>query len=116
MSAPRIESYRFGHIKIDGEEYENDIIILPDRVVPDWWRAQGHSLDLADFNGVLEDLPDTLVIGLGASERMSVPQETRDRLTQRGVEILALPTDRACNRYNELRENGEVAAALHLTC
>ena len=31
--APKIESYRFGHIVIDGETHTNDVIILPERVI-----------------------------------------------------------------------------------
>jgi hypothetical protein len=116
MSGPKVEDYQFGRIQIDGEVYQNDVIILPERVVPDWWREQGHTLSLADFNGVLEALPGTLVIGQGASGRMSVPPDTRRKLEHRGIEVLAMPTDQAVSRYNELREQETVAAALHLTC
>lgn len=116
MSRPRIDSYQFGRIQIDGQVYEQDVIILPDRVVPNWWREKGHSLAMADLDGVLEALPGTLVVGKGASERMSVPRETRERLSERGITVLALPTDEACERYNELREEADVGAALHLTC
>jgi hypothetical protein len=116
MSRPRIDSYQFGRIQIDGRVYTKDVIILPERVVPNWWRESGHSLVMADFEGVLEDLPPTLVVGKGASERMSVPRETRERLGERGITVLALPTDEACERYNEMREEAEVGAALHLTC
>lgn len=116
MGGPKVEEYQFGRIEIDGEVYQNDVIILPDRVVSDWWRDQGHSLALADFNGVLDVLPDKLVIGQGASGRMRVPPDTRRKLEGRGIEVLAMPTDQAVSRYNELRGEGRVAAALHLTC
>jgi hypothetical protein len=44
MAAPKIESYRFGEIVIDGRRYSNDVIIYPDRVDGKWWREEGHSL------------------------------------------------------------------------
>jgi hypothetical protein len=33
---PKIDSYEFGRIVIDGREYRADVIILPERVVADW--------------------------------------------------------------------------------
>ena len=43
----RIEQYSFGHIIVDGEEQTRDVIVLPDRVLADWWRADGDRLVLA---------------------------------------------------------------------
>ena len=62
----RIEGYRFGHIIVDGEEQTRDVIVLPDRVLTDWWRADGHRLVLADLDDVIEELPERLLIGTGA--------------------------------------------------
>jgi hypothetical protein len=55
---PRIEEYRFGRIVVDGEEQTRDVIVLPDRTVTNWWRAEGHELALADLDDVLEELPE----------------------------------------------------------
>jgi hypothetical protein len=63
---PRIEDYRFGHLLVDGKEQTRDVVVLPDRVVSDWWRADGHQLVLADLGDVLEELPERLVVGTGA--------------------------------------------------
>ena len=41
-----IEEYKFGFIRIDGEEYRRDLVILPDKIIPDWWREKGHRLSL----------------------------------------------------------------------
>jgi hypothetical protein len=40
----RIDHYEFGRIIIDGREETKDLIILPDRVVRNWWRQEGHAL------------------------------------------------------------------------
>ena len=45
----RIQNYEFGRVKINGETYNNDVIILPDRVVPDWWRKSGHEVQIEDI-------------------------------------------------------------------
>mgnify|MGYP001046035465 CR=1 FL=1 len=113
---PRIESYRFGQIVVDGRRYTSDLIIFPDRVQPDWWREEGHSLSQADIWEVFADPPEVLVIGLGAMGCMRVPEETLAALQKAGIEVMALPTQRACEAYNELAGSKKVVAALHLTC
>lgn len=112
---PRIEGYRFGRVLVDGEEHTKDLIVLPDRVVPRWWRREGHALVLEDLEAVMEDLPERLVVGTGASGQMRPDPEAVDRLRRRGVEVEALTTDQAVRRYGEL-DPSQTAAALHLTC
>lgn len=113
---PRIESYRFGSIVIDGRNYTHDVIILPDRVIPDWWRQSGHTLRPGDLSAVFDAAPEALVVGIGASGRMRVTRETEEALTAAGIHLFPAPTEEACQMYNRLRERQRVAAALHLTC
>jgi hypothetical protein len=110
-----IEHYEFGRIVVDGQEERRDLIILPDRVVRNWWRQNGHALILEDLDEVLDDLPEHLVIGTGAHGQMRLDQRAVQRLKARGVTVESLPTGRAVRRYGEL-EPARTAAALHLTC
>jgi hypothetical protein len=112
---PRIEHYEFGRIRIDGRDYSRDVIVLPDRVVPDWWRADGHSLVVEDLEQVLDDLPAHLVVGTGADRRMRPDTAALESLRARGIEVEALATPDAVRRYDEL-DPATAAAALHLTC
>jgi hypothetical protein len=112
---PRIERYRFGHVVVDGEEQTRDVIVLPDRVLTDWWRADGHRLAFADLNEVIDELPEQLLVGTGAYGQMRPDPEALQELRQRGVEVEALPTDEAIRRYGQL-DPRRTAAALHLTC
>ncbi len=116
MSAPQIESYRFGHLVVDGQAHTEDLILLPDRVVADWWRKQGHALHPTDLEAVFEASPEILVVGQGAYGRMDVTSEARQALQTAGIELVAQPTKQACQTYNEMRGLRPVAAALHLTC
>ena len=111
----RIEGYRFGRIVVEGEEQNRDVIVLPDRVVTNWWRADGHRLVLADLEDVLEELPAHLAVGTGASGQMQPASETLEQMRARGVEVEALPTEEAVRRYGEL-DPRRTAATLHLTC
>ena len=111
----RLEDYSFGRLTVDGHEHTRDLIVLPDRVVPDWWRRDGHSLAMEDLNDVLEELPARLVLGIGAYGRLRPDAAVIAELERRGVQVECLPTDEAVRRYGELDER-RTAAALHLTC
>jgi hypothetical protein len=116
MSAPKVESYCFGEIVIDGKLYRKDVLIVNDRVIEDWWRRKGHSLGVEDLTPVLDNPPQILVVGQGTSSRMNVPAETRYALERVGIRVIALPTGEACESYNRLSREARVSAALHLTC
>jgi hypothetical protein len=111
----RIADYSFGRVTIDGQEETRDVIILPGRVVRNWWRHDGHSLVLDDLEDVLDELPPRLVVGSGAYGRLRPDPTTLEELRARGVEVEVLPTEEAVQRYAALNP-AETAAALHLTC
>src|SRR6476661_10147197 len=67
---PVIEGYEFGRVTIDGREETRDVIVLPHRVVRDWWRKDGHGLVIEDLDDVLAELPARLHVGTGAHGRM----------------------------------------------
>jgi hypothetical protein len=115
IQVSRIEEYSFGHIVVDGQEHTKDVIILPGRVVSNWWRKDGHSLVMEDLEDVLPDLGKHLVIGSGAYGRMKPDPHTIEQLQARGIEVEILQTDDAARRYGEL-DSASAAAALHLTC
>jgi hypothetical protein len=112
---PVINDYRFGHIIIDGKEHSRDVILLPDRVVANWWRKDGHSLVIEDLAEVIDDLPEHLVVGSGAFGRMRPDLKTIERLERRGIKVEILATEKAVDRYRQL-DPATAAAALHLTC
>lgn len=113
---PHIESYSFGKITVDGKTHTSDLIILPGVVRPGWWRKEGHRLDRNDLKEVVEASPDVLVVGTGNVGLMEVPQETLDYLAEHDIRTVVERTATACQRYNELAEQEQAAAALHLTC
>jgi hypothetical protein len=111
----RIESYSFGRVTVDGREETADVIVLPERIVRNWRRRDGHSLVPEDLDEVLEELPGRLVIGTGANGRLHPDPVTLELLRQRGIQVESLPTDEAVRRFQEL-DPAATAAALHLTC
>lgn len=116
MSAPSIDSYRFGCLVVDGQSHTKDIIILPDRIITNWWRTEGHTLLPDDLEEVLSARPDLLVVGQGAYRRMHVTDPVFQACEKAGIELIVQSTKQACETYNQFRRQRAVAAALHLTC
>jgi hypothetical protein len=111
----RIEDYSFGHVVVDGEAHSKDVIVLPRRVVGNWWRQDGHSLVIEDLNEVLDELPERLIVGCGADGRLHPHPSVIEALEKRGIDVEAVPTGEAVRRYQESNP-ARTAAALHLTC
>lgn len=111
----RLEEYSFGRVTVDGAVQTRDLILLPDRVVTNWWRREGHSLAIEDLDAVLDGLPERLILGVGAYGRLHPSPGVLAELERRGIAVESLPTDQAVRRYGELDER-RTAAALHLTC
>ena len=115
----KINNYEFGRIEINNKIYESDVIIFPNHVIDNWWRKEGHRLDIDDLNEIIERGVDILIIGTGANGLMDVPEEVVESLRSRGIEVIVEKTGTACERYNEISEKEvgkKVVAALHLTC
>ena len=114
----RIENYSPGRVVIDGVELNRDVIVLPNRVLRNWWRRDGHSLVIEDLEEVLDELPERLIVGCGHSSRLELDPSVIEALQRRGVRVEAMPTGEAVDRFEELeiRNPAAVAAALHLTC
>jgi hypothetical protein len=117
---PRSAATAFGRVTIDGHEETRDVIVLPDRVLPDrvvrgWWRKEGHRLVLEDLDEVLDELPERLLVGTGAYRQMRPDPGALGALRARGVDVEVLPTAEAVRRYAQL-DPRKSAAALHLTC
>ena len=89
--------------------------MLPDRIVSDWWRRDGHSLALEDLDEVFDELPERLILGVGAHGRLHPDPATIAELERRGIAVQCLRTHDAVRRSGELDER-LTAAALHLTC
>ncbi|MFW6064488.1 MAG: Mth938-like domain-containing protein [Candidatus Natronoplasma sp.] len=114
MISEFIEDYSFGSIVIDGEHYNDDVILLGRNVIGGWWRKRGHMVQKEDLRKVLDYDPDILIIGTGSSGRMELTSELPKKLE---FKVESYPTRKACDRYNELvKSDKKIAGGFHLTC
>jgi hypothetical protein len=116
LTVPRIDSYSFGMISIDGQAHTSDVKVFPDHVKSGWWRTEGHVLHLDDIRDVITSAPEAIIIGTGASGAMDVPDDVKDFCESVGIELIALPTREAVQKHNSLSESKRVITCLHLTC
>jgi hypothetical protein len=107
-----IDSYSFGTIIIDGNNYSKDLIIFPDHINSNWRRKTGHLLDEDDITEILDYKPEVLIIGTGASGLMKVD----DKVKNLGMELIIKKTAEAVMEYNRVYKDKKVVCALHLTC
>jgi len=111
-----IESYSFGKIKISGKLYTSDVIIYPDHIDDHWWRKEGHRLSIDDLRDVWQVEPEVLIVGTGYYSFMKVPNELREQVTSKNVELIVESTKEAYKTYNRLTSTRRTVAAFHLTC
>lgn len=112
----KIDYYKFGEIVIDGQVYNRDLIILPDRIILNWRRREGHRLILDDIGKIQLSNIRCLIIGTGKFGLMKVDTQLLQKLAAEGIECYTEKTDKAVKIYNDLADIKKVAALFHLTC
>ncbi len=115
----KITSYGFGRIEIDNKSYTTDLKIINGQVRPNWWRKNGHRLEIDDIRDIIDAKPAVIVIGTGYSGLMRLSEGLPEHLLTLGIETEAYPSGKAVERFNKLiKKLGKqrVALAIHLTC
>ena len=115
----RIDNFSFGSIRIDGETFDQDVVIdrgevrVRKKKASKPFRAQYGHTPLS----VEEKIPwkcDRLVIGTGAEGSMPVMPEVLEEAARRGVEVTAVRTPKAIALLRDARSGTN--AVLHITC
>ena len=117
MKAQLVE---FGSIEIDGRQYDHDVVVERGLVRK---RVKKHSKPQRGRYGhtplsAEEKIPwggSPLIIGTGAYGSLPITPELSQEAARRGVELVAIPTEDACNLIAGL-DPRDVNAVLHVTC
>lgn len=117
MQQPLIDDYGFGEIIIGGERFRHDVIVTPSRIISDWWRQEGHRLQLQDVRDFLLEKADVVIIGTGYDGMMRVEPEVVDAFKSKGKDVVILKSREAVRKYNDFVMAGrKVMMFIHLTC
>jgi hypothetical protein len=111
----KIDSYSFSKVVVEGKTFTRDLIIFPEKISENWWRASGHSLCEADLAEILAYKPEVLIIGRGAMGLMKIPEIVKSLLAEKGIELIAERSKKACEIFNRMQDRRAVLG-LHLTC
>lgn len=105
-----ITSYDTDSITINGERFEQGVIVMP-AVREAAWAPSGQ-IELADIERVAALKPALVLIGTGLRQRFPTPVVLRP-LIDAGIGFEVMDTGSACRTYNLLAGEGRhVAAAL----
>jgi hypothetical protein len=115
----RIEQFSFGSIRIDGLQYQRDVVIDRGQIR---LRSKKPSKPFREAFGhtplsIAEDIPwkcRRLVVGTGAHGALPVLDDVRLEAAERNVKLLVLPTQEAIEALR--RHPRHANAILHLTC
>ena len=116
-----INNYTFGHLVFKNKSYNKDLIIIKtakgEKIISNWWRKEGHLLQVEDLEEVWKSGVKFLIVGTGAYGVMKVHPEVEKKAKELNIKLEASPTSSAVLRFNELySQNQDVAGAFHLTC
>ena len=105
-------AYGEGYVSVNAIRYSSNLIVLPDRLIPDWTQASFETLSLADFELLAGLEIEIILFGTGPQLRFPRPELMRPLIqVQKGLEIMDIHA--ACRTYNILLSEGRnVAAAL----
>ncbi len=120
----KIEKTKFGSITIDGVTYKHDLYINVDGSITERQKelsrpiSKGHTvLGPLEIQLLLDQKPDTLVIGQGQRGILPMPEESKKLLEDSKVILIIDKTPVVLHLLNTLfNEKTKVAAVLHLTC
>ncbi|HEY4049504.1 MAG TPA: hypothetical protein VGM27_21790 [Acidobacteriaceae bacterium] len=114
----RFNKFSFGSLRIDGNTYEQDVVIERGEIRR---RKKAPSRKFRDQFGhtplsIEEKIPwkcHRLVIGSGAYGRLPVMKEVKLEAERRHVELVIVPTSEAIRL---IEKESEANAILHVTC
>lgn len=117
----KIDRYNFGLIVIDEKQYVHDVLILPDGTVkerePRKAGLGSHKIVWGDVAKIVNEQPQVIVIGTGASGLAKLSVDAGINLRQANIKLVVLPSSQAVERFNQLTQEGkQVAALIHITC
>ena len=112
-----IEKFTFGSIKINGEIYEEDVMVDWEGKAKIWQKKDAHLIGADSVQKALMKFPDVIVIGTGESGVAQVLDDAKKEIGKRGVELIVEETPMAVGTFNDLEtQEKKVIGLFHLTC
>jgi len=107
-----VQAYSDSGVVINGVTFSRSLVVMEEKLIPDWRPDQFEDLQESDFEPFVELRPDIVILGTG--ERQRFPSQALYRsLIGAGIGVEVMTTPAACRTYNILTSEGRrVIAAL----
>lgn len=103
-----------GYVAVNGERYEQPVVVTPQQVFTDWPARDFATLEESDFAWFLAFRPEVVLLGTGSRQQFPHPRLYR-QLTEARIGLEFMDTAAACRTYNILvAEDRKVVAAILL--
>ncbi len=101
-------------ITINGEPYSQSVALTADEVLTDWEPKAVGNLDEGDFEFLLAQAPEIVLLGTGATN-VFPPRELLFAFARRGIGLETMDTAAAARTFNVLASEGrQVVAVLYV--
>ena len=116
----RAKLVQFGELDIDGQRFTNDVVIEAGRIrkrkkKPSKLYRERYGHTPLSVDEAIPWLGKRLIIGTGSYGSLPIMPEVAEEAKRRGIELVAVPTEQACQLLEDLSA-AEVNAVLHVTC
>jgi len=109
-----IRAYSEKELVIGEKRFNRSLVLLPDRIIPDWRPDSFQQLTAEDLESLVELHSDLVLLGTGQRQAFPPPALYRS-LVSSGIGLEIMTTPAACRTYNILVAEGRrVTAALIL--
>jgi uncharacterized protein len=103
-------AYGEGYVSVNAIRHNSNLIVLPNRLIPDWTTARFETLGIADFEFLASLENEIILLGTGNQLRFPHPELTQPLIKARkGLEVMTIQA--ACRTYNILISEGRKATA-----
>lgn len=100
-----VHAYTDDSVVVNGVTFSRSLVIMADRIIPDWRPDAFQSLREDDFAAFVEIRPDLVILGTGQRQQFPDPRLYRP-LIEAGIGIEIMTTPAACRTYNILTSEG----------
>jgi uncharacterized protein len=103
-------AYGDGYVSVNAVRYTSNVLVLPDRVIPEWSPSTLATMTVADFALLAGLDADIIILGTGKVATFPAPALRRPFIEkQKGLEVMDIQA--ACRTYNVLISEGRKVAA-----
>jgi len=103
-------AYGEDYVSVNAIRHSSNLVVLPDRLIPDWTQASFATLNITDFELLASLDAEIILLGTGNQLRFPRPELLRPLIqAQKGLEVMDIQA--ACRTYNVLVSEGRKVAA-----